>query len=101
MDKFKCLNCGFVFPEEALGTKNRNHCPKCLWSVHLDLNVPGDRKSKCKGKMEPIFLSFKDEGGKKQGELSLVHRCLDCGAISKNRIAGDDDTFEVVNVFKD
>ena len=28
---------------------------------------------------------------KKDGEEVLVHRCKRCGAIRKNRVAGDDD----------
>jgi hypothetical protein len=35
--------------------------------------------------MEPIGLRFK-----KDKELMIVHKCLSCGKISNNRIAGDD-----------
>jgi hypothetical protein len=37
--------------------------------------------------MEPIGLTFKNDG-----ELMIVHRCLNCAKISCNRIAGDDNT---------
>ena len=48
---FICENCGKeVLP---LGYSSRNHCPFCLWSLHLDIN-PGDRASECGGKMEPV-----------------------------------------------
>lgn len=97
---FKCINCGRVVEGAALGTEHRNHCPFCLASVHLDLKVPGDRLSKCHGLMQPIGLAFKEEGGRRQGELTLVHRCERCGAVSRNRIAGDDDPESVVTVFK-
>src|SRR3989344_7055093 len=96
---FKCQNCGREVVKHTLGTKHRNHCPFCLWSKHLDM-VPGDRRMECRGLMEPIGLTFKREGGKKQGELMLVHRCSVCGGIGKNRIAGDDDEKAILAVFE-
>ena len=92
-----------------IGTKNRNHCPKCLYSLHVDDKISGDRRANCGGKMEPIAVTFKQEGldkyGKeKQGEIMLVHRCKKCGKININRIAGDDDTeliFKIYNQSKD
>lgn len=46
--------------------------------------------------MEPVGLTFKAEGidkyGKKrQGEIMLIFKCLMCGKVSNNRIAGDDN----------
>jgi len=35
--------------------------------------------------MKPIGLRFGNDG-----ELMVVHRCLSCGSIPQNRIAGDD-----------
>lgn len=43
--------------------------------------------------MKPIDLAFKPDG-----ELMIVHRCLCCGKISKNRIAGDDNTYSITNL---
>lgn len=106
MESFKCLNCGMTVQEDTLiGTKNRNHCPCCLWSLHLDQEASGDRKALCKGKMEPIGLTFKKEGtnkyGKeKEGEIMIIHKCIDCGKISINRIAGDDNEKEIFNLFE-
>jgi len=53
--------------------------------------------------MEPIGLSFKDEGadkyGKKiQGEIMIVHKCQKCEKETKNRIAGDDDTGAIMGL---
>lgn len=102
---FICTNCKKVINEnENIGTKNRNHCPHCLFSQHLDLNVPGDRQSSCKGQMEPIALTFKKGrkdkyGNSKQGELKIVHKCMKCKYISLNRIAGDDDPEEILKIF--
>ena len=93
---FICAHCGRWVSNVAPGTKHRDHCPYCLWSQHLDLEIAGDRKSQCKGMMEPIGLTFKHEGwdkwGKKrQGEIMIVYQCQKCGKISINRIAGDDN----------
>ena len=78
-DSFICANCGFEV--EPLGYSSRNHCPKCLWSLHVDEN-PGDRANECRGKMEPI----KVETDAKKGYV-IVHRCTKCGEIKRNRAA--------------
>jgi RNHCP domain len=70
----------------APGTRHRNHCPSCLWSRHVDDDVPGDRAADCAGAMEPIGVSVRGDG-----EWALVHRCAGCGAVRLNRIAGDDN----------
>jgi len=102
---FVCINCKKEINEnENIGTRNRNHCPHCLFSQHLDSNIPGDRESTCKGQMEPIALTFKKGktdkyGNFKQGELKIVHKCKKCKYISLNRIAGDDDPVEILKIF--
>ncbi len=55
--------------------------------------------------MAPIGLTFKtagkDKWGKpKQGELMIIHRCVSCGKIIINRIAGDDSTEATLEVYK-
>lgn len=104
-NNFTCLNCQKQIPNKSLGTSNRNHCSSCLWSKHVDLDTPGDRKANCKDKMEPIGLTFKqvglDKWGKqKQGELMIIHSCCGCNKISINRIAGDDNPEEILKVLK-
>jgi hypothetical protein len=102
---FRCFNCGQEIPvNQYMGTANRNHCPHCLWSKHVDQN-PGDRKSDCHCSMEPIGLTFKQEGLDKygnlrQGELMVIHRCLKDDKISINRIAADDDPEKILEVFQ-
>jgi hypothetical protein len=71
----------------------------------VDLNEPGDRKSACYGEMEPIGLTFKQEGinkygEAKQGELMLIHQCLKCGKISINRLAADDNPQAILEIFE-
>ena len=82
---FKCKNCKRVV-EPAEGGSCRNHCPYCLYSLHVDLDVPGDRANPCQGLMSPIGM----ENNKKKG-TRIVHLCKACGAKSYNRTAPDDD----------
>lgn len=104
---FICENCGNeVAAEGNIGTANRNHCPNCLWSKHLDDKESGDRASVCLGIMEPIGLTFKKEGvdkyGKeRQGEIMLIHKCVKCGKVVINRLAGDDQTDEIMGLFEE
>ena len=85
MSSFKCANCGVTVLLEAYGTRNRNHCPKCLYSIHVD-TTPVDRASDCSGLMVPVGRFSKEDG-----EVILVHKCRKCGFVRWNRIAGDDD----------
>lgn len=87
---FICRKCGKAVTYSAPGTHNRNHCPFCLYSLHVD-NIIGDRGSNCGGLMGPIGKLLKDNG-----EEVLVHKCLNCGEVRKNRVAGD-DSIELVN----
>lgn len=59
-DHYICKNCKKEVSYKAPGTKNRNHCPYCLYSVHVDNSI-GDRKSKCWGLMVPTGKMFKND----------------------------------------
>ncbi|WP_078393480.1 RNHCP domain-containing protein [Shouchella patagoniensis] len=79
---FSCINCN----ESVLPLTNgshRNHCPFCLYSKHVD-EMPGDRSSKCLGLMKPIDLIYHTKKG-----YRLLHQCLSCYNIQRNRIARD------------
>jgi hypothetical protein len=103
---FKCGHChNYVSAEPFIsGVQNRNHCPYCLWSRHLDLHKAGDRLAACKGQMEPVGLTLKKTpkkyAGTASGELMLIHRCIDCGKVSINRIAADDVPDVLFEVFQ-
>ena len=73
------------------GTGYTNHCPRCLWSKHVDVN-PGDRAAVCGGLMEPIAV----EGI--SSEFRLVHRCVRCGYERKNIVAPEDDRNALVAI---
>ena len=79
---FTCLQCGLEVIPLSNGSY-RNHCPRCLYSRHLDV-IPGDRASSCGGMMEPIGLKHKSGKG-----LQVVHRCMTCRAVRVNRVSSD------------
>ena len=76
---FICGHCGKEV--KPLGYTSRNHCPYCLWSLHVDVN-PGDRANECKGLMEPI----RTEPDPKKGFV-IIHRCTKCGELRRNKAA--------------
>ena len=80
---FVCANCG-----EAVGKlsyTSRNHCPRCLHSVHMD-NNPGDRENDCLGILKPVFCS---PDAKKGYIIEFV--CQKCGEKKRNKAASDDN----------
>ncbi len=89
-DSFRCQHCRCELDADASGTRHRNHCCHCLWSVHLD-ESPGDRRSACGAGMEPIAIWVRPDG-----EWALVHRCCGCHVVRVNRIAGDDNEYALL-----
>ena len=77
---------------EGAGSDHRNHCPNCLTSLHVD-NRPGDRASDCGGYMDPVAVWVK-----KNGEWAIIHRCRQCGKMSANRIAADDNPMKLMAI---
>ena len=78
-NSFVCAHCGKSV--EPLGYSSRNHCPFCLWSLHVDVN-PGDRANDCGGEMQPIRV----EPDAKKGYI-IIYRCTKCGEIKRYRAA--------------
>jgi hypothetical protein len=101
---FTCRHCSlYVSCDPALaGVQNRNHCPYCLWSRHLDWRVAGDRLAGCRAAMQPIGLTIKRSrnkyAGARDGELMLIHRCTICAKVAINRIAADDYAAAIVQI---
>ena len=104
---FRCRHCHNIISAAYMlsGVNNRNHCPYCLWSCHLDLFAAGDRLSACKGQMKPIGLTTKKSRNKyrleSKGELMLTHECTECRTLSINRIAADDHPESIMEVFNE
>jgi DNA-directed RNA polymerase subunit RPC12/RpoP len=80
---FACAHCGADV--EALGNGGyRNHCPRCLWSVHVD-EAPGDRASSCGGALAPVAVDYRANKG-----FVVIHHCERCGVLRRNKAAPDD-----------
>lgn len=77
---FICANCGNKVLPLTNGSY-RNHCPYCLYSLHLD-NLPGDRKSSCGGLMKPTAVVYNSKKG-----WQIRHKCERCGLERVNKVA--------------
>ncbi len=84
-EDFKCENCGFL----VAGDGYTNHCRECLWSKHVDID-PGDRLETCCGLMKPIGSD------KRGGEEVLIHECIKCGKVRRNRLSKGDNYDKVI-----
>lgn len=82
---FKCGHCKQFIGAPIMGGRQRNHCPNCLYSKHVDHTRPGDRRSTCHSLMQPIGIV------QRRNEDVIIHRCLGCGKEDPNRIAADDN----------
>lgn len=87
IENFYCGHCN----AKITGNGYTNHCPKCLWSKHVDI-IPGDRASDCGGLMKPLEI------GKKHGEFIILHKCVECGYIKKNVASLDDDFNQLIKL---
>lgn len=80
-EDFTCEHCGAVVE----GTGYTNHCPKCLYSKHVDIN-PGDRKNSCGGLMKPIAALYSN------GVYTIQQQCDVCGRKMKIKANERDDS---------
>ena len=88
---FTCGNCNADVP--PLRGSCRNHCTQCLTSKHVDIN-PGDRDSNCEGLMQPVQVIMKGD------RHVVIHRCVLCGHLQKNRVAIDDNLEMLLEIIK-
>ncbi|MCG2693294.1 RNHCP domain-containing protein [Candidatus Parcubacteria bacterium] len=86
-EDFICKHCN----AKVKGTGYTNHCPKCLWSRHVDIN-PGDRENSCGGMMEPVAVEKNGE------ELVIIHRCGKCGEKKRNKTVENDNMNAVISL---
>lgn len=80
-ESFACVHCGRPIPPH--GRSARDHCPHCLWGLHVDDRVPGDRASTCRAPLEPVGVDRKGE------KWILVYQCTGCGATRRNQVLLD------------
>ena len=83
-EDFSCENCG----EKMQGSGYTNHCLKCLWSKHVNVN-PGDREETCGGMMKPERVISKKDS------FIITHVCQKCG-FERNQTISEKDNFEAV-----
>ena len=88
-ENFVCEHCG----HEVEGTGYTNHCPKCLWSKHVDIN-PGDRDEVCGGIMKPVDIYLKGQ------DWIIVHECERCDERRNKKVVPEDDFDEVIRMEK-
>jgi RNHCP domain len=103
---FICVQCHLYVScaLDVAGVQNRNHCPSCLWSRHLDWHNAGDRLSVCRSAMRPVGLTTKRGRNKyareRDGELMIIHQCTACEKVVINRIAADDSAAALLVLFE-
>ena len=86
-NEFICKVCGKNVP--TLKYSSRDHCTKCLCSIHIDIN-PGDRSNTCLGTLIPVDI----ETNNKKGYI-IKYKCQKCGVEHNNKQA-DDDSFKTI-----
>ena len=89
-EDFICANCG----EIVSGSGYTDHCPKCLWSQHVDIN-PGDRQANCEGLMKPIKAEVCRDG------YTIHYQCEKCGFKHQVKSAENDNFEEIVKLSGD
>lgn len=87
IEDFTCEQCG----HEVVGNGYTNHCPKCLWSKHVDEN-PGDRQHQCQGLMAAMGAF------QKNGQWYISHTCQRCGLEKANKVVEEDDFTKVIEL---
>ena len=88
-ESFICKNCKNLV--KKLEYSARDHCPNCLYSMHVDIN-PGDRLNTCMGLLKPIGIE------KYRDTYKIIYKCQKCGEIHKNILHKDDDFTKIVEL---
>ncbi|MFH1451287.1 MAG: RNHCP domain-containing protein [bacterium] len=87
IEDFNCAHCGNL----VKGTGYTDHCPKCLWSRHIDI-LPGDRNADCGGMMKPIGITVKNSN------YIIYYQCEKCGYKYRVKSAPDDNSEELIEL---
>jgi len=87
-ENFTCINCG----KQIEGNGYTDHCPYCLFSVHVDVN-PGDRKEKCHGVMKPIKVYTE------RNNFIIYYECQKCGLKKRVKAASSDNREALFSLF--
>ncbi len=87
-EDFTCLNCS----QKVKGNGYTDHCPECLYSLHVDIN-PGDREADCKKLMEPIKAELK------KGKTVITYRCQ-CGYYHRVKKSDNDNINKIIELMR-
>lgn len=87
---FTCRVCGRLVP--TLKYSSRDHCTKCLCSIHIDIN-PGDRANTCLGTLVPTDIEVSNKKG-----YIIIYKCQKCGMLHNNKSAEDDNFKTILSV---
>ena len=79
---FTCIQCKTQVPPAT--KTSRNHCPKCLHSIHVDI-FPGDRANPCGGILIPVGYETESKRG-----LMIHFECKKCGQKGRNKALLED-----------
>ncbi len=86
-ENFVCINC----LHEVEGNGYTDHCPKCLVSLHVDVN-PGDRAESCRGVMEPVAVTRK-------GDCYIINYvCKKCGHKYRVKSNKEDNIDKIIEI---
>lgn len=58
----------------------------------MDNKIPGDRNSTCGGLMKPIGIEQKSQ------KIILIHQCLKCGKIVRNKTSPADNFEKILEI---
>lgn len=87
VEDFTCAHCGAF----VSGNGYTNHCPRCLWSRHVD-NNPGDRGATCGAMMKPIAAEKSGDG------FIITHRCESCGKTIRQHATDTDNIDAIIDL---
>ena len=88
-EPFDCAHCSrSVEPVKHGGY--RDHCPFCLYGLHVDDRLPGDRMSPCQGKLRPVGLSSSAKKG------YVIHYVCERCRVERVNKAAEDDNYDLV-----
>lgn len=88
-EDFVCEKCD----TRVQGTGYTNHCPKCMWSKHVDID-PGDRLSSCGGMMKPFGVDI-------EGQITYIKlKCEKCSHERRNKVEKSDNYDIVISMSK-
>ncbi len=92
-NSFICAVCGANVP--PLKYTSRDHCNKCLCSIHIDIN-PGDRANTCLGVLRPISVVNSNKKG-----YIINYKCDKCKQLHNNKSANDDSFEAILQVMRE